>query len=130
MVTTKRSRRMARQLFQLCLVAGRLDADRVRQVARRLGTASDREALALLSEFHRLVRLDRTRHSAIVESASPLGDDVRQDVTAQLTERHGDDLEVTFAINPALIGGMRVKVGSHIYDGSVRGRLDALERQL
>jgi F-type H+-transporting ATPase subunit delta len=39
-------------------------------------------------------------------------------------------LETSFALNPALIGGMRIKVGSDVYDGSVRGRLDALERQL
>jgi F-type H+-transporting ATPase subunit delta len=130
MATTRRSRRVARQLFHLCFVAGKLNPDRVRQVARRLGAASERGSLAVLSELQRLVRLDRTQHTALIESASPLTDEVRRDVELQLARLHGTDLETSFALNPALIGGMRIKVGSDVYDGSVRGRLDALERQL
>ena len=130
MKTNKRSRRLARQLFQLSLVAGKLDHDRVRQVARRLGQGSERGSLAVLSEFQRLVRLDLARHTAVIESAEALTDEVRRVVEAELTRLHGADLGISVAINPALIGGMRITVGSSVYDGSVRGRLNALERQL
>jgi len=130
MKTSKRSRRLARQLFQLSLVAGKLDHDRVRQVAKRLGQGTERGSLAVLSEFQRLVRLDQARHTAVIESAEPLTDEVRRVVEAQLTRLHGADLGISVAINPALIGGMRITVGSSVYDGSVRGRLNALERQL
>ena len=130
MKTSKRSRRLARQLFQLSLVAGKLDHDRVRQVAKRLGQGTERGSLAVLSEFQRLVRLDQARHTAVIESAEPLTDEVRRVVEAQLTRLHGADLGISVAINPALIGGMRITVGSSVYDGSVRGRLNALERNL
>ena len=130
MKANRRSRRLARQLFQLCLVGGKLDPDRVRQVAKRVGNGTERNALAVLSQFQRMVRLDHAKHSAVIESAEPLTDEVRRVVEAQLTRLHGADLGISVATNPALIGGMRITVGSSVYDGSVRGRLNALERQL
>ena len=126
----KKFRRLARQLFRLTLVGGRVDDDRARQVAARLKGGTERGSLAVLSEFLRLVRIDRAQHTALIETAQPLTDDVRRDVEAQLTRLHGADLGVSVALNPALIGGMRITVGSSVYDGSVRGRLNALERNL
>jgi F-type H+-transporting ATPase subunit delta len=128
--TTKRHRRVARQLFQWCLVAGTLDPDRARKVARRLAEGAGRDSLAVLSAFQRLVRLERDRHTALVESATPLADDVRHEIEASLVRLHGEGLRLVFALNPALLGGVRIKVGSDVYDGSVRGRLDALEGRL
>jgi len=130
MKPNRRSRRVARQLFQLCLVGGKLNADRVRQVAKRLGEGTERNALAVLSHFQRMVRLDHAQHTAVIESAEPLTDQVRRAVEAQLTRLHGADLGISVALNPSLIGGMRITVGSSVYDGSVRGRLNALEQQL
>jgi F-type H+-transporting ATPase subunit delta len=130
MKANRRSRRLARQLFQLCLVGGKLDPDRVRKVAKRLGDGPERNALAVFSQFQRMVRLDYARHTAVIESAEPLTDETRRVVETQLTRLHGADLGISTAINPALIGGMRITVGSSVYDGSVRGRLNALERQL
>jgi len=84
----------------------------------------------VLSDLQRLVRLDRDQHQAIVESATTLTDDVRQDVLARLTRLYGSGLETSFEQNPALIGGMRIRVGSDVYDGSIRSKLDALETRL
>ena len=130
MKANRRSRRVARQLFQLCLVDGNVNPDRVRQVAKRLADGSERNSLAVLSQFQRMVRLDHAQHTAVIESAEPLTDEVRRVVEAELSRLHGADLGISVAINPALIGGMRITVGSSVYDGSVRGRLDTLERQL
>ena len=130
MKPNRRSRRLARQLFQLCLDGGKLDPARVRQVAKRLADGSERNSLAVMSAFQRMVRLDYARHTAVIESAQPLTDEVRRVVEAELTRLHGADLGISVAVNPALIGGMRITVGSSVYDGSVRGRLNALERQL
>ncbi len=72
---TRKTRRTARQLFRLCVVGGTLDAARVRQVAARVAASGRRGALAVLSDFRRMVRLESERHTAIVESATPLADD-------------------------------------------------------
>ena len=130
MKTTSRTRRSARQLFRLCLVDGRLDEGRVRQVARRIAESRRRGAIAVLSDFLRVVRLDCDRHRASVESATSLADDVRDDVRAGLARIYGPGLETTFEQDPALIGGMRIRVGSDVYDGSVRARLAAIEARL
>jgi F-type H+-transporting ATPase subunit delta len=130
MKTTRKSRREARQLFRQCLVDGRLDAARVRQVARQIAESKRRGALAVLSGLHRLVRLERDRHTARVESAKPLTDDVRRNVQESLKRRYGSALDTAFAENPDLIGGMRIQIGSDVYDGSVRARLKALEAGL
>ena len=130
MKSTRRTRRAARQLFRLCLTDGRLDEDRVRQVARRIAESGRRGGPAVLSDLKRLVRLDHDRHTAVVESATGLNEELREDVKAGLTRVYGPALETSFEENPALIGGMRIRVGSDVYDGSVRRRLEALETRL
>jgi F-type H+-transporting ATPase subunit delta len=130
MKTTRRSRRAARQLLHLCVVDGRLDESRVRLVAGQIAASKRRGALAVLSEFHRMVRLDRDRHRAVVESAAALGEDLRGRVRSGLAHVYGPGLDTSFELNPALIGGMRIRVGSDVYDGSVRARLAAIEARL
>ena len=126
----RKAQRAARHLYRLCRVNGLLDPERVRLVAGRLASSNRRGALAVLTRFQRLVRLDTERHAAVVESAAPLTSDLRDRVAADLARLYGPGLEASFTENPALIGGMRIKVGSDVYDSSVRARLAALEARL
>jgi F-type H+-transporting ATPase subunit delta len=130
MKASKRTRRTARRLYRLCQVDGRLNPDRVRLVVRRVAQSGRRGTVAILGDLLRLVRLDRDRHQAVVESAAGLAEDMRRDVQAGLERAYGDGLETLFDVNPALIGGMRIRVGSDVYDGSIRARLAALEGRL
>jgi F-type H+-transporting ATPase subunit delta len=127
MKTNKKFAREARQLYRLCLVNATLDESRVRQTAHRIAQSKRRGTLPILASFQRLVRLDRDRHTAIVESATALSDPLQQGIRADLKRLYGDGLDMTFRPSPALIGGIRIKVGSNVYDGSVRGRLAALQ---
>jgi F-type H+-transporting ATPase subunit delta len=127
MKTARQAQREARQLFRLCLANGSLDETRTRIVVQRLADAGKPGALATLSKLQRLVRLDRAKHRADVTSATPLSADVRGQLEAALAERHGRDVVTSFAEDPALLGGVRVAVGSDVYDGTIRGRLAALE---
>ena len=92
--------------------------------SRRRGT------LPILSGFQRLVRLERDRHTAVVETATPLETSVRETVQTGLARVYGGGLETSFGENPSLIGGLRIKVGSDVYDGTVRARLAALAARL
>jgi len=129
MRTTRRARREARRLYRACVVGGLLDEARARQVVDRVVGARRRGSLAFLSHFQRLVQLDRARHEAVVESATPLPPDLRASVESGVARVYGPGVSTSFADNPALIGGMRVKVGSDVYDGSVRAALLALEER-
>ena len=127
MKVSKQSRREAKQLFRSCLANGVLDDGRVRQIVQKVLQVKPRGYIQILSHFERLLKLDLDRRSAKVESASPLTPELQSRVQADLARTYGQGLNVTFAQNPALIGGMRVKVGSDVYDGSVSGRLAALQ---
>ena len=127
MKINKRARLEAKQLLRVCLVNGVLDEGHVRQVVRRIVTAPHRDGAAILSHFRRLVKLDLARQTATVERAAPLPADLQTTIKAGLMQRYGSGLTTAFAHRPALIGGMRIQVGSDVFDGSVRAALTALE---
>jgi len=127
MKITKQARRDAKQLFHSCKVGGLLDESRVRKVVGAVIAQKPRGYFGILTHFQRLVKLDLDRRAARVESAVPVSDVLQQSVKANLALRYGPGLDVSFEVSPALIGGLRVKVGSDVFDGSVRARLSKLE---
>jgi F-type H+-transporting ATPase subunit delta len=67
---------------------------------------------------------------AEVASAAPLDDRQRSSIAEQLSRTTGKQLRVKYAVDESLIGGVVARVGSTVYDGSVRGQLRAMERRL
>jgi F-type H+-transporting ATPase subunit delta len=129
MKITKQAKREAKELFRSCVVNGLLDEDRVRQVVRLIIEKKPRGYLAILSHLQRLVRLDLDRRTAKVEAAVPLSPELQSGVAANLNRIYGAGLNISFVHNPSLIGGLRIKVGSDVYDGSVQSRLAALQEK-
>jgi F-type H+-transporting ATPase subunit delta len=128
MKISKLAQREARQLFRSCQVNGLLDEKRVRQTAALLVSQKPRGFVEILSRLHRLVKLDLEQHAASVESATPLAADLQADVADRIKKIYGGGLDISFRQNPALIGGLRIQVGSDLYDGSVKTRLEKLEQ--
>jgi F-type H+-transporting ATPase subunit delta len=126
MKSPREARKSARSLFRSCLSDGKLDATRVRAVTNALASEKPRGYLAILQSFARLVRLELERRHAVIESAAPLTEPEMTELRADITRTHGDDLTFETAVRPELIGGLRVRVGSDVWDGSVRARLEAL----
>jgi F-type H+-transporting ATPase subunit delta len=127
MKSKRLQQREAKRLFRLCTLNGSLDETRVRRVVEQVVAAERPGSFNVLSRFQRLVRLDRQAHSARVESTSSLPDDLRASIEAGLTRLYGGGIVTTYVENPALLGGVRITVGSDVYDGSIQGRLAALE---
>src|SRR6476646_7967705 len=100
MKANKKLERVARRLFRLCRVDGRLEAARVRIVVRRLAGSGRRGTTAILGELVRLWRLDRDARRAVVESATALPDDLRIEVESGLARVYGQGLDTSFEINP------------------------------
>ena len=128
MKTTKQVRRNAKHLLRQCRTNGSLDEARVRLVVGGILASKRRGFLSLATEFERLVRLDQLQRTAEVESATSLPSDLRASVQASLAQTYGPHVNTSFVENPSLIGGMRIKVGSDVYDGSVKAGLVKLER--
>jgi F-type H+-transporting ATPase subunit delta len=126
MKISKQAKRDGKQLFIGCKVNGLLDEARVRQMVAAVIAAKPRGYMAILSHFQRLVKLDLDRRTARIESAVTMPEALRLSVTTNLANRYGAGLDVSFGVNPKLIGGLRVKVGSDVFDGSVKARLNAL----
>ena len=128
MQTKAQIRRAAKQLYRSCLVDGLLDERRVHRVVQLVIDNKRRGSMELLSHFQRLIGLDREAHTANVETAVPLAADLKTSIQARLTDLYGPGIDARFTLRPALIGGMRIKVGSDVFDGSVRSGLELLEK--
>lgn len=126
MKISKQARRDAKKLFRDCLPNGVMDENRVRQVVSKVAELKPRGYVEILSHFQRLVKLEIERRTAKVESAVALSPELQANVTSQLTRIYGQGLNISFTQNPALLGGLKIKVGSDVYDGSVQARLESL----
>jgi len=125
--TSKQARRDAKELFRVCRVNGLLDEAKVRQVVQKVVAAKPRGYFAILNYFQRLVKLDLDRRTARVESPAPLAEPQQASIRTNLARHYGDGLIFAFTQNPGLIGGLRVQIGSDVFDGSVAARLATLE---
>lgn len=130
MKISKQARRDARSLLRSCMANERLDDAKVRQAVQIIAREKPRNYLGVLSQFERLVKLELARRTARVESATALTPQFQAQVQSDLTRQYGAGLNFVFTVNPALLGGMRIQVGGDVYNGSVQGRLAALQESL
>jgi F-type H+-transporting ATPase subunit delta len=116
----------ARRLFGMCQTDNRLDDDKLRAVVTRLVESKPRDYLAILGALQKLTRLEMDRRKVTVESAVELDAITRDRVLAGLSKQYGADLVAVYQVNPELLGGLRIRVGNDVFDGSVQGRLARL----
>lgn len=130
MKISKEARLTAKQLFRNSFTDGKLDAAKIGTVARQIASSKPRHYLAMLKEYQRLARLELEKHHAVIESANALDARTSEQLGQTLRAKYGADLTTEFKVAPELIGGLRVKLGSNVWDGSVRNRLDRLGTEL
>lgn len=130
MIVPSKYRRQARELFALACEGGRVAPERARQIAERLAAEKPRGAVPVLAEFTRLVRLNLERFHATIETAVPVDPLLQTRLLDAVQRRWGGTLTHQFRVRPELIGGVRIQVGSDVWDASLRARLEALQKQL
>lgn len=116
----------ARRIFRLCQSEGRLDEAKLTTAIRKLAADKPRDYRGILFALKRLVRLELESRHVTVESAVELDESTRDRVAAGLKSQYGDDLTFEYSVNPELLGGLKVRVGNDVWDGTVKGRLDRL----
>ena len=126
----KEARKLSRSLFRASFTGGHLDRARITAVLREVAARKPRNTVSVLKAYERLVRLELARLHAVIESATPLELEVSAEVLTDLQTRFGADITHEFKVTPALIGGLRVQIGSSVWDGSISGRLERLQSEL
>ncbi len=127
MKVSKQARRDAKLLFKGCLKNGVLQEDSVTKTVQAVVDRKPRAYIQILNHLLKLVKTDIHSRTARIESADSLDDATRESVEKLLVDRYGTSLMISFDVNPALIGGMRIQVGSDVYDASIRSRLQKIE---
>ena len=130
MKINKEIRRLSRAMLRASFTDGQLDRGRIASLVDSLIEKKPRHYIDVLKNYRRLLRLEVEKRRARVETASELDSTTSSELIANLKKKYGSDLSAEFIVNPELLGGLRVRVGSDMWDGTVRNRLEQLERQL
>jgi len=130
MKINKETRQLSKELLRASFTDGRLDSGRIASLVKSLIEKKPRNYIKVLESYKRLLRLEVEKHTATIESATELAPQAGADLVANLKRRYGSDLATRFVVNKDLLGGMRIRVGSDVWDSSVRNRLHRLQQQL
>ena len=130
MKINKETRQLSKALLRSSFTDGQLDKGRISALVKSLIETKPRNYISVLDAYKRLLRLEVEKRSATIESATELAPDAGAQIVANLKRRYGNDLTAQFVVNPELLGGMRIRVGSDVWDSSVRNRLQRLQQQL
>lgn len=120
---SKAAHELARTLFKLSVENSTVSADRVAGVLAYLEKHRPANPVMVLKAYRRLIAAELARGAVRVEHAGPLAASVLAGITAALSQKYHRPLISTAQPNPALIAGLRIRVGDDIYESSVAGQL-------
>ena len=130
MKINKETRQLSKELLRASFTDGRLDSGRIASLVKSLIEKKPRNYIKVLESYKRLLRLELEKRTATIESATEVAPQAAADLVANLKRKYGSDLAARFVVNKELLGGMRIRVGSDVWDSSVRNRLLRLQQQL
>ena len=126
----RQSRQAAKKYLRACRNAdGSVNEGSIREIVALLVAQKPRNYIGVLSYLQRLLELAIEESSVRIESAAPLADQGAS-VFTDLARQYGPASRTSYEVNPALLGGLRIRRGNNIWDGSLSGRLDRLQRAL
>jgi F-type H+-transporting ATPase subunit delta len=130
MKINKEIRRLSREMLRASYTDGQLDTGRIASLADSLIARKPRHYVEILKNYRRLLRLELEKRQAKIETAGEVDSTTKSELVANLKKKYGGDLTTEFAVDPSLLGGMRIRVGSDVWDGTVRNRLERLQQGL
>jgi len=130
MKINKETRQLSKELLRASFTDGQLDSGRVAALVKSLIEKKPRHYIQVLEAYKRLLRLEVEKRTATIETATELSPEAGNKIVANLKRRYGNDLAARIVVNKDLLGGMRIRVGSDVWDSSVRNRLHRLQQQL
>jgi len=126
MAANKQAVQLARQLYKMSFVDGRLSDERVEGVLAYIEKAKPADTLAVLKAYQRLVVAEVARNVAVVEHAGSISPQTLQSIASSLSKKYNRPVTATAKPNPSLLAGLRVRVGDDVYESSIAGQLSQL----
>jgi len=123
-------RQLSREMLRASFTDGQLDVGRIASLVDSLIARKPRHYIDVLKNYRRLLRLELEKRQAKIETANELDSATSSELVSNLKKRYGSDLTAEFVVNRQLLGGMRIRVGSDVWDGTVRNRLERLQQEL
>ncbi|CAM3132281.1 F0F1 ATP synthase subunit delta [Rariglobus hedericola] len=121
---------LARQLFKLSLVDGRLSEERVAGVLGYVEKNQAANGLPLLKAYQRLVAAEIAKGVAVVEHAGPVSESTFAAIAGALSQRYHRPVTTTAKANPDLFAGLRVRIGDDVYESSIASQLATLSQSV
>lgn len=122
----KKTKALAKQLFRLSVVNGAVAPDQVAGVLGWIEKHSPRHVLTLLKLYRGYITTELAKSRAIVEHAGPVTDATLKMIEGAMTQKYRRVVTATAKPAPKLLAGLRVRVGSDVYESSVAGQLATL----
>jgi F-type H+-transporting ATPase subunit delta len=119
----KKTKLLASRLFKLSLVNDQVSAGQVAGVLGYIEKAAPRHALALLKLYHRAIKTELAKSYALVEHAGPVSDTTLRLIEGAMTRKYHRPVTASARANPRLLAGVRIRIGSDIYESTVAGQL-------
>ena len=129
MKINKEIRRLSREMVRASFTDGQLDRGKIASLVQSLIAKRPRNYIGILQNYKQLLRLEIEKRHARIESATELSAETNSRILQSLKKKYGRDLTTEFVVNRELLAGMRIRVGSDVWDGSVRHRLESLQQQ-
>jgi len=122
----KQAQQLARRFFKLSLADGVVSPERVAGVLAYIEKYRPAKPAKVLAAYRRLIAAELAKSQARVEHAGSVADAILKSIATAMTRKYGRPIAATAQPNPALIAGLRVRVGDDVYESSVAGQLAAL----
>ncbi len=119
-------RAFIKQLVQLSLVDGRVSSEQVAGVLEFLEKHPPARPQAVLQAYYKAIAIEVAKGEARIEHAGPVAPAALEAIAAALGQRYGRPVVALATPNPALLAGLRVRIGDDVYESSVAGQLAAL----
>ena len=130
MKINKEIRQLSIEMLRASFTDGQLDRGKIASLVQSLIAKRPRHFIEILHNYKRLLRLEIEKRHAQIESATQLSSQASAIIVDRLKKKYGEDLTSEFVVDPTLLGGIRVRVGSDVWDGTLRNRLERLQQQL
>jgi len=130
MKINKEIRQLSREMLRASFTDGQLDTGRISSLVDSIIAKKPRHYIDVLKNYRRLLRLELEKRQAKIETANEVDSTTSSQLVTNLKKKYGSDLTAEFVVKPELLGGMRIRVGSDVWDGTVRNRLERLQQEL